>query len=89
MADFFWRTKDGEEIDFVLETSKNKIHTFEAKLAIQNIPKVVHHPSSFQKQFSSDIPLIIVTFEGRKLKLSEHCWVLPIAELHDYLKKLE
>lgn len=85
---FFWRTKDGEEIDFVLKTAENTIHTFEAKLAMQNTPQAIYYPSTFQKQFSPDVPRIIVTFGGKKLRLPNHCLVLPIAELQSYLKKL-
>lgn len=85
---FFWRTKEGDEIDFVLKTSKDTIYTFETKLAMQNVLPNVRHPSAFQKQFSSEIPLVIVTFGGKKLQLSKHCVALPIAELHDYLKSL-
>ncbi|MGB6976368.1 MAG: ATP-binding protein [Gammaproteobacteria bacterium] len=85
---FFWRTKDGEEIDFVLKTSENTVHAFEVKLAIQNIPEAVHYPPAFQKHFAPQTPLVIVTFGGKKLKLSANCFVLPIAELSSYLEKI-
>ncbi len=85
---FFWRTKEGEEVDFVLKTSNDTIHAFEAKLSVQNTPKAVHYPSAFYKHFSPKTPLVIVSFGGRQLKLSEDCLVLPIAELHDYLKRI-
>lgn len=85
---FFWRTKEGEEIDFVLQTGENKVYAFEAKFAVQNLPKVNVLGASFQKHFSADIPLILVTFGGKKLQLNANCLALPIAELHDYLKRL-
>jgi predicted AAA+ superfamily ATPase len=85
---FFWRTKDGEEIDFVLKTGDGEIHAFEAKLAIQNIPEVITYPPAYQKQFSPKKPLVIVTFGGKSLKLSSQCIVVPIAQLHDYLQSL-
>lgn len=85
---FFWRTKEGDEIDFILKTSKGTVYTFEAKLAIQNTLPVVQHSAAFQKQFSSKIPLVIVTFGGKKLKLSDYSFALSIVELHDYLKTL-
>lgn len=85
---FFWRTKEGEEIDFVLKTSENSVQAFEVKLAIQNIPQAINYPSAFQKHFSPQTPLVVVTFGGKKLKLSANCLALPIAELHDYLHEL-
>jgi hypothetical protein len=32
--------------------------------------------------------LIVVTYGGQKLKLSERCSTLPIAKLHDYLLEI-
>lgn len=85
---FFWRTKEGEEVDFVLKTSQDSIHAIEVKLAIQNLPKKINYPTSFQKYFSPKNPLVIVTFGGRRLKLSDYTLVVPITELHDYLKEI-
>jgi predicted AAA+ superfamily ATPase len=85
---FFWRTKEGEEVDFVLKTAQDSVHAFEVKLAIQNIPNSVHYPPNFRKLFSPKNPLVIITFGGRRLKLSEHCMVLPIADLHAYLEEI-
>lgn len=86
---FFWRTKDGtEEIDFIIKTADGSVHAFEAKLSVQGIPKVVSYPPAFKKHFSPTRPLIVVTYGGRKLALSPHCTVLPIAELHDHLSKI-
>lgn len=82
---FFWRNKEGEEIDFVIKTSSGSIHAFEAKLAIQNIPHAIHYPASFQKHFNVPTPLVVVTFGGKSLQLSESCKIIPIAALHDYL----
>jgi hypothetical protein len=81
---FFWRTKEGEQVDFLLKTANNRFYAFEAKLALQTIPVAVRLPNSFNKQFT-DIPLILVTFGGRQLELSDRCLVVPIAQLHDYL----
>lgn len=86
---FFWRTKESEEIDFVLKTSQNNIYAFEAKLTMQNTPKAVRYPAAFQKHFLPKTPLVLVTFGGKQLQLSADCLSLPIAELHDYLKNLD
>ncbi len=85
---FFWRTKEGDEVDFILKTSKDSIYAFEVKLAMHNVPQAVSFPSSFQKHFSPQSPLTIVTFGGKKLKLNSNCWIIPLAGLHDYLRDL-
>lgn len=85
---FFWRTKDGEEIDFIVKTAEGSIHAFEAKLSIQRVPQINTYPPAFQKHFAPQTPLVIVTFGGQKLQLSQQCLVLPIAHLHDYLQNL-
>lgn len=85
---FFWRTKDGEEIDFILKTHDGNVHAFEAKLAIQNIPQAIAYPAAYIKQFSPKKPIVIVTFGGKILQLSSQCLVVPIAQLHDYLHSL-
>lgn len=86
---YFWRTKDDGEIDFVIETSRNRIFSFEAKYAVQGLPQAISYPTSFKKQFSPKHPLTIVTLGTQKLKLSEECVVLPISQLHDHLQTLD
>jgi len=85
---FFWRTKDGDEIDFILKTGNSEIHAFEVKLSVQAAPKALSYPPTFKKHFSPKQPLVIITYGGEVLKLSPQCMVLPIAQLHDYLKTL-
>lgn len=84
---FFWRTKDGEEIDFVIKTHYG-VHAFESKLAIHGISKPIAYPASFKKEFTIEHPLVVVTYGGAKLKLSKDCMILPITELHNYLKAI-
>lgn len=81
---FFWRTKEKEEIDFILKTH-DTVLAFESKLSIQATPKMMTYPPAFKKHFSPKNPLVIVTYGGKKLKLSDTCVTLPISELHDYL----
>ena len=85
---YFWRTKEGEEIDFVLKTNKDTVHAFEVKLAMQNVPSSIDYPPAYKKQFSPEKPLVIVTFGGQLLQLSKTCMIVPIAQLHDYLETL-
>lgn len=84
---FFWRTKEGDEIDFILKT-ENEVHAFETKLAIQGWSHSISYPVSFKNEFNPQFPLVVVTFGGKKIKLSSQCMVLPIAELHDYLQEM-
>lgn len=86
---FFWRTRDGEEIDFIIKINNGVFHAFEVKLAIQNLPKAIAYPPAYQKQFSPKKPLTIVTFGGESLQLSSQCQIMPIARLHDYLCTLD
>lgn len=85
---FFWRTKEGEEIDFVIKTATGNVYAFEVKLSIQGIPKAISYPAAFRKTFSPTTPLMIVTFGGEAMQLSAECNTLPIAKLHDYLKTI-
>ncbi len=84
---FFARTKDGQEIDFIIKTSRGSIFVFEAKYAIHGVSNPINLPPAFQKEFKTKTPLVIVTSGGKKLKLSPHCITLPIAGLHDYLQE--
>lgn len=83
---FFWRTKDGQEVDIVLRTAQGVIHAFEAKYAAHNVSRKISYPPAFQKEHSPQFPLVVVTAGGQKLKISAQCLILPIAELHDYLR---
>jgi uncharacterized protein len=85
---FFARTKDGQEIDFIIKTSRGEIHSFEAKLAIHGVSKAVAYPPAFQKEFAPTTPLVVVTSGGHSLTLSSNCITLPITGLHDYLLKI-
>ncbi|HCU23782.1 MAG TPA: hypothetical protein DF383_02095, partial [Deltaproteobacteria bacterium] len=60
---YYWRTKDGEEIDFLIEGPQNKILILEAKYAVQSPPRV-GIPASFRKIFPKVDTLAVVTFGG-------------------------
>jgi predicted AAA+ superfamily ATPase len=85
---FFWRTKDGEEIDFIIKTERGAVHAFESKLSVNGMPHAVSYPPAFKKHFSPLQPLTVVTYGGRKLQIAPNCVVLPIAELHDTLLQI-
>jgi predicted AAA+ superfamily ATPase len=86
---YFWRTKNGDEVDFILKTNSGDVHTFEAKLSIQRMPDTVNYSPAFRKDFSPTKPLVIVTFGGQSVTLSKECMTLPIAALHDYLLRIQ
>lgn len=85
---FFWRTKDGQEIDFIIKTARGDMHAIEAKYAIHGVSRTIAYPPAFQKEFVPKHPLIVVTSGGKKLQLSSNCIALPIAGLHDYLQEI-
>lgn len=85
---FYWRTKEGEEIDFIIKTNNESLYAFEVKLAVQGISRAILYPSTFKKQFSPKNPLTVITYGGPSLMLSEACQIVPIAELHTFLMQL-
>ena len=81
---YFWRTKEGEEVDFLIVTSSGHVIPLEAKMSMQTTHPI-RIPASFKKMFSNIKKIIIITFGGRRIQLSEECECIPIAELHDVL----
>lgn len=86
---FFARTKDGQEIDFIIKTSQGDIHAFEAKYAVHGVSKAIAYPPSISKELMPRHPIVIVTAGGQKLKLSPNCITLPLAELYYYLHEIK
>lgn len=85
---FYWRTKEGEEIDFIIKTNYESFYAFEVKLAVQGVSRPIPYPNAFKKQFAPQNPLTIITYGGQSLMLSDACRIVPIAELHDFLMQL-
>ncbi len=85
---FFARTKDGQEIDFIIKTAKGNTYFIEAKYAIHGITKPINIPPALKKEFDPQLPLIIISSGGQKLKLGPTCLTLAITDMHDYLKSL-
>lgn len=86
---FFWRTKDGQEVDIIIQTAHGSMHAFEVKYAIHGVTRSVAYPSAYLKTFAPKTPLVVVTSGGETMKLSAHAMALPIAALHDYLHSIE
>ena len=82
---FYWRTKEGEEIDFIIKTNDESLYAFEVKLAVQGIHHPIPYPNAFKKQFSPKNPLTVITYGGQSRTLSDACRIVPITELHALL----
>ena len=79
-----WRTKEGEEIDFVIDMGNGNMLALDAKLAIHNIkPQTL--PANFKKTYPNVNQLIVVSYGGDKLQLNKNCWQCPISELTYFL----
>lgn len=86
---FFWRTRDGQEVDILLKTALGQMHAFEVKYAIHGISRSLSWPPAFRSEFLPQHPLVVITSGGQRLQLSTECSVLPIAQLHDYLLEID
>lgn len=86
---FFARTKDGQEVDFIIKTAAGRFHLFEVKYAIHGISKAIACPPAFKTEFGKDTKLTVITSGGERLQLSQACMLLPIMQLHDYLHTID
>jgi predicted AAA+ superfamily ATPase len=78
-----WRTREGEEIDFVV-TAGGRALALDAKLAIQGVSPMPI-PPGFAKAFP-DVKIVhLVTLGGERRMLSRDCEQVPVAQLHDLL----
>ena len=80
---YFWRTKEGEEVDFIIEINPQKHISIEAKWSMS------HGPVSMPKQLKKDLPLVteilLVVPGGEERVLSATCRQIPIDKLAKYL----
>jgi len=79
-----WRTKEGEEIDFLILTDSGLVLALDAKMSLQST-QPARLPESFKKLFPHVGEIILVTFGGKRLRLSRECLAIPVAGLHDFL----
>jgi len=84
---FFWRTKEGEELDFLVRAQGRRGPLWlalEAKLAVQNVP-----PLQLPKSLARELPELrdvwIVTPGGSEARLSDGCIQVPIPKLAERL----
>ncbi len=81
---FYWRTRIGEEIDFVIKTETGKIIAMDAKLGIHSVSPT-SLPTSFKKTFPEVEKLYLVSIAGKRQALSKNCEQIPISELTEFL----
>jgi len=81
---FFWRTREGEEIDFLIMTEDGKVLALDAKMNVY-VKNPALLPSSFRKVFPETREIVLVTFGGERLRLSKECLLVPVASLHQFL----
>lgn len=85
---YLWRTKEGEEIDFMIVTASGGVYALDAKMSRQTV-EPVSLPSSFRQLFPQTKYITLVTLGGNQLQLSSTCLVVPIEQLHDFLATIE
>lgn len=79
-----WRTKDGEEVDFIIENAQGKVLAIEVKLSIHGADPI-SIPPSLSKTFPDLKQIVLVTFDGKKQWLSKECLQIPLTDLTDFL----
>jgi hypothetical protein len=85
-----WRTKEGEEVDFVVTRTDRgpgdhpAALALDAKLAIQGV-RAEAPPPRFSREFPAAKVLHLVTLGGERRMLSPACMQLPVADLFDHL----
>ncbi|MFA6037124.1 MAG: ATP-binding protein [Legionellales bacterium] len=84
---YLWRTKEAEEIDFIIEINPDTYIALESKLAIQNVRPINLSPA-FKKTFPKIKNIDIVTAGGELKQLAPHCKQIPITQLTSYLQDL-
>jgi len=90
LALHLWRTKEGEEVDFVVtRTDRGPVDhphalALDAKLAIQGV-RAEELPKRLAREFPSVQRMHLVTLGGERRMLSPRCMQVPIADLFDLL----
>ena len=82
-----WRTKDGEEIDFVIDNGKGAVTAIDSKLGIHSVHPI-EIPVSFQKAYPQIKKIAVVSFGGDMKELSPRCIQVPISRLKDFLMNI-
>jgi len=92
LAVYLWRTKEGEEVDFLVTRtdlgpgSRAKVLALDAKLAIQGV-RAEGVPRRCSLEFPDLERLHLVTLGGERRALAKGCEQVPIAELFALLQE--
>lgn len=78
---FHWRSRDSEEIDFLIQKNPNDFLFIEAKVSRTKIPDITHYPE-VKKVFKQKKPKLIVCHQEGEHILNEN---IPIAKLCEFL----
>lgn len=79
-----WRTKEGEEVDFIIENEKGDVLALDAKLGISGVDPI-KIPPSLAKTFPKLKQIIVVSYDGTQALLSRDCLQIPLSKLTDFL----
>lgn len=78
---FYWRSREGEEVDFLIQKNPKEFVFIEAKVSSQRAPTLEAMPE-IRKVFKKAIPQVVVCYqEGAKILGDQ----VPIALLKDWL----
>lgn len=80
---FHWRSKDGEEIDFLIKKDPKTFLFVEAKVNYRTLKSIEYFPQ-VKKVFSNNLPEHILCHQEGENILNQR---VPIAFLSDYLKR--
>lgn len=79
-----WRTKEGEEVDFIIENGKGDVLALDAKLGMMGIDPI-KIPLSLSQTFPHLKTIVVVSYGGKKLMLSKECLQVPLKDLTEFL----
>jgi hypothetical protein len=83
---FYWRTKEGDEVDFLIRDARGRMLALEAKMGIHSVePRDL--PRQFGREFPESETLAIVSFGGEERRLSDRCIQVPLSGLASYLTR--
>ena len=82
---YYLRTREGQEVDFLLVAPNSRFLLIEAKMGIQSVSPIVLG-SELKKVIPSGTPSWVVTPDGPQLQIAENCIQIPITNLADQLE---
>lgn len=79
-----WRTKEGEEVDFIIKNEKGDILALDSKLGILGVDPI-KIPPSLAKTFPQLSQIIVVSYDGKRQMISKECLQVPLSQLTPFL----